>query len=360
MILLLSGADALAIRRRLQELRDEADGGTGMLATNLVLVPGWEAKPHDIIGPALSLPFLAAKRLVIVEGLLDRFEQRPDQRAPRSVEPFAPLFQILETEGGLPESTMLVFTGGALKRNPIRDRLKKIRGVADEEHKELKGDSLLRFIREEASARGIKFRSGPFRPKSGGGELPEDPEIRRLSDPASVMALLLLSDTLSIVSELDKLALYTMGRDATVSEVYESCAGERESNIWALTDGVMDGDLGKALTALDRLRRDGEEDLGLMALMLEGYRRTAKVIDLLEAGRAEEEIMSELRLQSWTREREMRRARVLGRDGLMAAYKALVGADRGTKLGEIEGELAIEVLIAQLVALARPATAARR
>ena len=109
MIVLLYGANELAIQRRLAELRDEADGGSGMLESNLSVIDGRDAKPADILGPVMSVPFLAPKRLVVIENLLERFESRPDRAQPRSLVPYEPLFTALEA--GIPDSTLLVFLG---------------------------------------------------------------------------------------------------------------------------------------------------------------------------------------------------------------------------------------------------------
>lgn len=357
MIVLLHGSDALAIRRRMQAIRDDADGGSGMLSTNQSLLDGREAKPQEILSQVMSPPFLAPKRLVVVENLLDRFEQSGDQRQPRSLDALKPLLDALD--GGIPPSTVLVFTGGTLRRNPLLDRLKRTSGVEDVDCPAPEKDALFRFVRDEAAARGIRFRPGPFR----GASIPEDEEVARISDPAVLLATLVRShtpsgdwqaDTLGIVNELDKLAVFTMGRDANVDEVFAVCAGERESNRFTFTDAVMDGDLRKALQSLEALRRDGESAQALLGLLITGYRTSATVIDLLAEGASPEDIGKAIR-RPWPnlRDRAIRRAKALGPDGLKRAYEALVAADRTNKAGEVDEDLAMEILVEQLATLAR-------
>lgn len=355
MIILLFGLNELAMRRRLQELRLEADGGSGMLDTNFISIEGRDATAQEIIAPAMSPPFLAPHRLVVVEGFLNRFEQRGDQRQPRSIAAFEPLFAALEA--GLSPSTILVFTGvpptesderrRAFKNNPMIDRLKKIAGVAVEEQAEIKGQELLRFIREEAAARGIRFRLGAFH-----GPPPEDDELRRKSDPADYLAALLPGDTLAVANELDKLALYSMGREVTVETVALVCAGEREANRFTFVDSVMDGDHARALATLELLRRDGTSSQELLATLLTGYRQAATIVDLLEGGATPEEIGKAIG-RPWPnlRDRAIARARRLGPHGLKAAFTAIVDADRTNKLGEVDDDLAIEILVARLASL---------
>ncbi len=355
MIVLLYGANELAIRRRLRELRAEADGGTGMVDSNVDSIDGASAKPQDILAAVMSVPFLSAKRLVVVEHLLERFEARADQRQPRALTAFEPLFAALES--GIPNSTILVFIGAPFlaagarpmavgPRNPMVTRLAKIAGVVNEEHPELKKEELSRFIREEAAARGIRLRPGRFPDRFQAGEM-----IPQESDPAALLAALFQGDTLTLANELDKLSLYAMGGDVTVAEVNRVCAGGRETSRFAFADAIMDCKLRDALDALMILRRDGESMQGLLSVLADGYRRAATILDLLDAGATPEEIGRHMGpAGKWPnlRDNAIRRARGLGHDGLYAAYEALVGADRTHKLGEVDEEVSFEILIAKL------------
>ncbi|MBE7520479.1 MAG: hypothetical protein HS107_14665 [Thermoflexaceae bacterium] len=353
MILVLHGADALGLRRRLQQLKDEADGGSGMLTTNLALVDGHTAKPADIIGPAMMPPFLAPRRLVLVQGLLDRFEAPPGQRQPRSADSFAPLFEAFEA--GLPESSMVVLTGGELKRNNLLDRLQRTRNVTVEHFPPLEGENLIRYIRNEAAARGIRFRPGGARPEA------LDPMLDfRGSDPAALLAALCRSDTLALANELDKLALYTLGREATLADVALICNGERESNNFKFIDQVMDGQVAQALDTLALLRRGGEHPQALLALLTTGYRTAATVAGMLEEGATPEAIGKAIN-RPWPRLRDslIARARRLGAPGVRAAFAAIVEADRRSKLGELDEDLAFDLLVVRLSSLA-PAAPGRR
>ncbi|MCE7926908.1 MAG: hypothetical protein DYG91_00185 [Chloroflexi bacterium CFX7] len=345
MIHVLYGVDALGLRRRLQQLKDEADGGSGMLATNFAVVDGRDAKPADILGPAMMPPFLAPRRLVLVEGLLDRFEARPGQRQPRSADSLAPLFEAFEA--GLPESTLVVFTGGDLKRNSLLDRLKRTRGVQLEHFPEIKGEDLIRYIRTEGAARGLRFRPGGGRPEGLDQGL-----AYRGSDPAALLAALCRSDTLAIANELDKLALYTMGREVTIEDVARICSGEREANRFQFVDRVMDGEVAKALDALALLRRDGESSQALLGLLADSYRTAATVLDLLEEGATPEAIGTAIN-RPWPRLRDslIARARRIGPSGVKAAYAAIVESDRQHKRGEVDEDLAFELLVIRLSAL---------
>ncbi len=366
MIVLLHGADSLAIRRRVQELKQEADGGSGMLTTNLVELDGQAVKPEEILAGAMTPPFLSPKRLVIVDGLLDRFEPKGG-RPPRSVDSFKPLFDTIAQES-LPPTTILVFRDAELSErangNPMLKRLKGLPGVKEERHLELKGEELIRFIREEAAAHGIRFRNGPFKIES-----PFEEEIRRIGDPATLIATLMQiedppdsgrwhADTSVIVAEIEKLALYTMGREAGVDEVYRICSGRRHANSFALADAVMDGNLKVALDVLEMLVADGAESMALIGMFASRYRQLAQVVELVERGANPEEIgaaMGNAGKFQGLRNNMIRRARLVGAPGLRAAFEAIVDCDRTIKAGEVrdrDGDgLPIELLILNLTRL---------
>ncbi|MCC6382365.1 MAG: hypothetical protein IT304_07635 [Dehalococcoidia bacterium] len=350
MLLLLYGNDGAAIRRRLGELQQEADRGTGMLATNFVRFDGRDARPAEILAAAMAPPFLAPHRLIVVENLLDRFEQRRQQRAPRSLDPLAPLFDGLAA--GIPESTMLVFTGGTQRGNPLLDRLKKIPGVRAEDLAAPTGEALLRYIREEAALRGLRFRSGPSH--RAHFDSPEWLSGREsVGQPAALVALLTQGDTLAIASELDKLALYTLGREATVDDVFDVCAGERLVRDFALVDAVLDGALEEALAVLPVAMRDLDSSQPVVGQLASAYRTVGVVVELLEDGASPEAIGQAIRRPyPKLREAAIRRARRLGAAGVRQAFEILVGLDRSVKLGEVRDDVALEVAIMRLCALA--------
>jgi len=358
-IILLYGADQLAIDRRMAQLRDEADGGTGMLATNLTVFDGRDAKPAEIAGAAMSPPFLSPRRLVVVEHLFARYESNPGEgrRGGRGLDALAPLLTAIE--GGLPPTTVLVFKGARVSpTNALLAALKKLPGVSVEEQPELKNEALTRYIRNEANARGLRFRAGPPRASH-----PSSQEWDRAAaqDPVALIGILTGGETLAIANELDKLALFTMGRDATIDDVYELCSGQREFTAFALSDAVMDGRLLDALSVLEALRVKGESTQSLLALLMAAYRRLGPVIDLREQGISPEEIGKATGMK-WPnlRDAAIRRADSLGQEGLAAAFAALVEADRRQKLGEIDDDLALEVAVGKLAIAAAAAAAAAK
>jgi DNA polymerase III delta subunit len=360
MIIALFGGDEARIRDRLYELRDEADGGSGMLDSNLNTVDGRDVKPADVLGPVMSVPFLSAKRLVIVEHLLERYEPRYDARnGPRGgrvIGPLQPLFEALAQ--GIPETTILVFLGlpflieqrtaTVSKRNPVVQEIAKLPGAIIEEYPSPDTKSLPAYIEREAKARGLRLRQGK-RGFAPGEEVPRD------AGPAALLAALTQGNTLAIANELDKLALYTGGGEVTMADVNRVCAGERLAGQFELGDAVLDGNLARALEVLQLLRDSGEDPAATIFNLASTYRRLAPVVELVSENAPAEEIASAMGnagRHPGLRDAAIRRARRLGLSGLRQAFEALIAADRDSKAGIIERDLALDLAIARLCALA--------
>ncbi|MGE3075324.1 MAG: DNA polymerase III subunit delta [Dehalococcoidia bacterium] len=363
MIVVLFGANELAMRRRLQELKDEADGGSGMLVTNMTTVDGRDAKVGDVLGPCMAPPFLAPRRLVIVEHLLERYESRGGRGA-RALGPWEQLTE--ELAKGIPETTTLVFFGQPFlvegrqrtvgKTNPLVAALAKVPGVSIEEHPALEKENLLRYIVEEGALRGLRF-------KRGGGDFESHEERPPENDPVQLLANLLQGDTLSIANELDKLALYTRdaGGEVTVADVNRVSHGDRQLKSWDLTDALINCQLGPALYALQTLEDSGEALQGLLALIMARYRSLAPVVELAAEGLAAPAIAEQLkRPNNYPLQKDVAAAKRYSPATIKIAYQYLVEADRTHKAGEVDEDVSLDLLVMKLCSLAPPYADRRR
>ena len=207
-----------------------------------------------------------------------------------------------------------------------------------EEMKPPQRAELFRFVREEGAARGIRWQGGGQR--SGG-------------DPVARLAERLQSDTLAIANELDKLALYTMGREATLQDVDDICSGEKESTAFNLVDALMDGHADSAAGHLAQLRSKGANTQGMLGLITSSYRRLGIIQDHLDDGASPDDIGKAIGLP-WPRLRDaaIARARRHGLAGIRKAYELVIDADRRIKLGDVDEDLAVDILVFSLAAIA--------
>ena len=80
MFAIFHGKDDFSVHEALASLKSEL-GSDDMLADSTDHVVGSSARPDALLALCQTTPFLSAHRLVVVEGLLGRFE--PSARRPR-------------------------------------------------------------------------------------------------------------------------------------------------------------------------------------------------------------------------------------------------------------------------------------
>ncbi|MQY81891.1 MAG: hypothetical protein GH158_06650 [Dehalococcoidia bacterium] len=75
MLYVLYGEDGFSRQQALDEIKSTIGDETA-LATNTTVLEGQQATVDQIRTVAETMPFLAERRLVIIQGLLERFESR--------------------------------------------------------------------------------------------------------------------------------------------------------------------------------------------------------------------------------------------------------------------------------------------
>ena len=78
-IYLLYGQDEFSLRETLSSLKEDV-GSAELRDLNITSLDGSQVSFDELAATCNTVPFLADKRLVIVEGLLSRFESRAPSR----------------------------------------------------------------------------------------------------------------------------------------------------------------------------------------------------------------------------------------------------------------------------------------
>ena len=122
MLHVLIGQDDFSIRQALDEIK-KAIVDPAALMPNTSVLDGRQVTPQQLRAACDTVPFLAEKRLVIVEGLLGRFEpkaktgRKKPSRQPDQSEEYKALAEGMKH---LPPSTELVLMDGRINdRNPL-------------------------------------------------------------------------------------------------------------------------------------------------------------------------------------------------------------------------------------------------
>lgn len=317
------------VREELSRLRDTL-GDQEMLSLNTTVLDGAKVTFPELQAAADTVPFLAPARLVVVEGLIGRFE--PFQGAARpgpgrgrrdAAGEWARLSEYLP---GVPKSTHLVFLdGGLTPRNPLLPVVRP--GAQVVEHRKLRGNNLEEWVRQRAASLGAA-----------------------IAPAATRLLLQTAGDDLWILSsELEKLSVYVGEQTIEADDVHELVAQARESNIFALIDAVAARQLGGAQRALHSLLEAGAGPGYVLTMLGREFRVLLMAVALSARGEKGDQLMSRLGVpSSWALQRTMDRTRGYNVGTLKAALARVLETDVLIKTGRQEPEIGLDLLIADL------------
>lgn len=336
MIYVFCGSDSFTLHETLAELKAELDGD-GMLATNTATFEGSQVRPDELTAVCGTAPFMGAHRLVLVEGLLTRFEsprgrrrgsgsQTAASRQP-DVGPWRDLPAALES---LPPSTTLVFVEGEVSQgNPLLKLLSplaQVRRFASPGQRDLPG-----WIQARARRDGVDISPSA---------------VRLLAD-------LVGNDLWALSQELKKLALYAAGRQVEEEDVRALTVAARETSVFALVDAVVEGRPDQALRLLEQLLDRGAAPTYLLAMITRQYRNLLLTREMLTERLPQSQIGQRLGISSqFALGKVLEQARRYPPAALAASHRRLLEADASIKTGLYHEELALELLVADLAGAA--------
>jgi DNA polymerase-3 subunit delta len=328
LLYILHGEDDFSLSRALGEIK-KGLGDPSMLATNTTILEGQSVTPGELRAVVGTVPFLAEKRLVIVQGLLGRFESRG--RAPRrrkaspangrenDAQSFAAAMS------NIPESTILVLTDGRIKSaNPL---FKTLSGAKVMAFPLLKGDVLRQWIKQEVAAQGTSI----------------SPQA------VDLLARLVGGNLWVMSSEINKLSLFASGRRIEEEDIRAVVSSAQEANVFAMVDAILDFRAGVAQRLLEQLLQQGASPAYLLVMLARQVRLVVRAKEMRRRKTPEAEIQSRLGLKSeFPFRRTLEQAQRYPLERLKAVYLRLLEADLAIKTGRYDGGLALNLLIADL------------
>lgn len=326
MIYLFIGPDAFSQRKAVDELKS-AVGPPDSRDANVSLFQGATLSPAELVGAARAMPFLAEKRLIIVDGLLRLYNERA--RGPNARKPPREASEweaVVEALGGLPPTTDLVFQDTEVTpRNPILAAFRTIAAI--QQFEPLPPDRLRRWLDEQARQRGVVF------------------------SPAAQTLLVDLvgPDLWTLHNELEKLALYAQGRTVSEDDVTSLVAATREVRIFGAVDAVVERNASQALRRLQALLARGEaEPVQVRAMLARQARLMLLAQELVRAGVPQQELGGRLGLNGYPLQKALEQSRRYSWPQLVWLHDKLLEADIAIKTGALDEETALEVLVAEV------------
>jgi DNA polymerase-3 subunit delta len=322
------GEDDYSLRQALEDIK-KSIGDPAALMPNTIVLDGKTVTPDQLRNACETVPFLAEKRLVVVEGLLERFEplrKNGRKKALRQVEHIEEIKKFADIAKALPTFTELVFIGGGIKAaNPLLLELSVIGKIKS--FPLLKQAQLNQWVE-----RRIK--------KAGGAIVPT---------AVATLIRFVGNDLWTMANEVDKLILYAAGRRIEEADVKAVVSYAREESVFNLVDAVLEFRAGIAQEILQQLLRAGAEPVYLLAMIARQARIIFLVREMRARGLSRNEIQTKLGLTSdflvrkaWEQSEKYSTAR------LRKLYHRLLETDISIKTGRLDGEIALNILVAEL------------
>ena len=152
-----------------------------------------------------------------------------------------------------------------------------------------------------------------------------------------------------MASEVDKLQLFAGGRRIEEEDVREVVSYVQEASVFAMVDAVLEFRAGAAQGLLQQLLSQGAVPSYLLVMLARQLQLIFRVKELRNHGRPRHEIQQKLGLTSdfilgkaWEQADRYSPAR------LKEVYHRLLEADLAIKTGKYDGELALDILVAEL------------
>lgn len=330
MFYILHGEDEFSRAEQVAAFKEKIGDAT-VRDFNVTVLDGRKATLAELRLAADAVPFLADKRLVVVEGLLARLGAGKGGKGSSGDEPSGAarefIAQLIDYLPQVPDSTRLVFVEARTlpPSNPI------LKLAASQP-----GKTVLAFAIPKNPVPWIEKRA-----------LLHGGRIDRKA--ASKLAQVIGSDLRRLDSEIQKLITYVnAARPIGEDDVARLVSPSIEANIFDLVDALGRRDGRRAMGELHRLLDLGENSLGLLAMITRQFRLLIQIKELQEKNVPAPEMAKTLGQHPFVIDKIGQQARNFSMEQLERIYVHLLDVDVGIKTGEVGDVLALDLLVAEL------------
>lgn len=330
MLYLLHGEDDLRRGEWLSEMRRTVSLDEGLASLNTAVLDGRRVTPEELEAACGAAPFLADKRLVVVEGLASLLEPPKDDRRRKARVPNATEKRIVEYLAAVPDSTDVVLAEGRdiSAVNAFAVAVAEAGGrLIGLPRPKIDSQDLTRWVQERAKNHGS-----------------------RLAPDALEQLLAYVGNDLRLLdSELAKLATYAEGQTISVDQVRQLVSYSREAIIFDLTDALGRRDARAALRKAHEMLDAGESSYGLLAKVASHVSTLLRARELLDRGTPSAAFAAELGGHPYVAQKTKEQARNFSLPRLRDLHSAMLDLDWKVKTGKTEPEAALDWFLAAVV-----------
>jgi DNA polymerase-3 subunit delta len=318
-IYLLHGNDEFAIRSFLDQKLKARLAESSDTTMDITTLDGRSKSLEAIQAETHTVPFLAKRRMVILTHPLTLAKGKTKQG------------KFLELLESVPPSTALVLLEDTLLGNKhwLLNWAKEHPGQAWFHSFSLpKGAAMTRWILDQASEMGGEFNN----------------------QAAQLLASYIDEDPRLAKSEINKLLTYVdFSRAVTEEDIRELVADVRQGDVFEMVDAIGYGEGEKALGLLRRLLEESDA-LPLFGMIIRQFRLLIQVRELLDEnpGASPEEMAAEIGSHPFPIKKITPQAKLFNLPQLKKIYHQLSDIDQAIKTGQLDGKLALDLLITSL------------
>ena len=329
MLYILSGQDDFSLTHSLEEIKGEM-GEQTILAAGTTTLDGQQVTLDQLRTVCETVPFLAGRRLVIIKGLLERFEPRGRSRRQRKTTRVTDqqneYKSLSACIGEMPDSTILVLIESRItNNNPL------FRELADKAV--VKSFPLLRDAElRQWIQRRVKEEGGSLSPQA-----------------VDLLTKLVGSNLWIMTSEINKLVLFTSGRRIEEEDVKAVVSYTQQTNVFAMVDAIVEFKAELAEQLLQQLLQRGDAPVYLLFMLSRQMQMIVRARELRKQGKTRIEIQNKLGLTSgFALGKTLEQASRYSLPRIKEVYHRLLEADLSIKTGKYDAELALNILVAEL------------
>ncbi len=306
-VYLLFGEETYLLRQKKKLLLDAVRNPDDNM--NFSTFEGKGIRPAEIIDLAETLPFLAERRVLLVENSGFFKNAAPNE--------------LVEYIDVIPEAACLIFAESDVdKRGRLYKAVSK-KGAAVE-YNRLDQDTLSKWIASRIRKEG-----------------------KQISRDTLERFLIRSGDNMEFIDcELEKLLSYTVGRDAITNEDLNAiCSGQMTDDIFAMVNAFSAHDRKTAFTLYYRLLENRESPYHILFLVIRQLNLLMQIRDLAGRHLGTREIAERMGSPDWLVRKNLAQANGFSLETLKNAVKDGVEAEEAFKSGRLTEHTAVELFL---------------
>jgi DNA polymerase-3 subunit delta len=330
-VYILHGDDRQAIEEHLSELQQKI-GDANVAEMNITRLEGKSTSLNDLRAAALAMPFLTERRLVILEDALHSYSGKAKQDERR---------QFLALLDSLPPSTGLVLVVPDSRKYQQREMRWQ---TLDRNH------WLMQWVQNAGGRAYVQDCPLPSDREMLGWIQDKVGEMGGgiTSHGASTLASYVGTNTQRAAQEIYKLLTYVnFDRPVEDEDVRALTAQDRQADIFDLVDAIGSREGPKALDLLHLLLED-MDFVQLFGMIVRQFRLLLEAREIMDDGGNADEVAKTLHQHPFVARKITEQARHFDMPDLVEIYHQLLKIDVDSKTGQMDGDVALDVLIARL------------